>query len=90
VVNGGDVDVEVTAELLAPEDGTAAAPVTVQVPAHSAAAVPTEFWASAPDAAMLIRAEEGAVVALAASTSQAAGGGGAFALSMGVPLPDER
>lgn len=90
VVNNGDVDVEVTAELLAPEDGTAAAPLTVQVPAHSAAAVPTEFWASAPDAAMLIRAEEGAVVALAASTSQAAGGGGAFALSMGVPLPDER
>ena len=73
VVNDGDVDVEVTAELLAPDGTTAVAPVTVQVPAHSAAAVPTELWASAPDAAMLIRAEEGALVALAASTSQAAG-----------------
>ena len=89
LVNDGDVDVVATVELLPDEGDTATAPVTVPVPAHSAAAVPTEFWASAPDAAMLIRAEEGALVALAASTSRGAGGGEAFALSMGVPLPHE-
>ena len=89
VVNDEDVDLVVTAELLPPEGGSATAPVTVQVPAHSAAAVPQELWASAPDAAMLIRAEQGLVVALAASTSQGETGAGAFALSMGVPLPHD-
>jgi hypothetical protein len=89
LVNDGDVDVVATVELLPSVGGTAAAPVTVPVPAHSAAAVPPEFWASAPDAAMLIRTEEGALVALAASTSRGASGADAFALSMGVPLRHE-
>jgi Family of unknown function (DUF5719) len=89
VVNDGDADVVATVELLPPAGGTAAAPVTVQVPAHSAAAVPPELWASAPGAAMLIRTEGGAVVALAASTSRGAGDAQAFALSMGIPLPRE-
>ena len=89
LVNDGDVDVVATVELLPTEGGTAAAPVTVQVPAHSAAAVPPEFWASAPDAAILIRTEEGVLFALAASTSRGASGADAFALSVGVPLPHE-
>ncbi len=89
VVNDGDAAVVATVELLPPVGGTAAAPVTVQVPAHSAAAVPQELWASSPGAAMLVRTEGGAVVALAASTSRGAGDAEAFALSMGVALPDE-
>lgn len=86
LVNDGDSDVVATVELLPPEGDTAAAPVTVRVPAHSAAAVPPEFWASAPGAGMLIRTEGGPLVALATSTSPGRGAD-AFALSMGVPLP---
>ena len=61
LVNDGDVDVTATVELLPPDGGTAAAPVTMQVPAHSAAAVPPDLWGSAPDAALLIRTEEEAL-----------------------------
>jgi len=89
LVNDGDVDVEATVELLPQEGGTAAAPITVHVPAHSAAAVPPELWASGPGAAMLISAEGGSLVALAASTSRGAGDAEAFALSVGVPLPQD-
>ena len=89
VVNHGDGDVVATVELLPSAGGAAAAALTVQVPAHSAAAVPPELWASAPDAALLIRTDGDDVVALAASTSGGARGGDAFALSMGVPLPSE-
>jgi hypothetical protein len=87
LVNDGDSDVVATLELLPREGDTAAAPVTVRVPAHAAAAVPPEFWASAPGAAMLVRAEGSPLVALAASTSPGRGSADAFALSMGVPLP---
>ncbi|HWL90427.1 MAG TPA: DUF5719 family protein, partial [Actinomycetota bacterium] len=87
LVNEGEVDVEATIELLPQEGGTAAAPITVQVPAHSTAAVPPELWATGPGSAMLIRADGGPLVALAASTSRGAGDTQAFALSMGIPLP---
>jgi hypothetical protein len=86
LVNDGDADVVATVELLPQEGGTAAAPLTVHVPAHSAAAVPPDLWASDSGAAMLVRSEGGPLVALAASTS---GHAGAFALSMGVPVPPE-
>jgi hypothetical protein len=89
VVNGGDADVVATVELLPPVGGTAAAPVTVQVPAHSAVAVPPELWVLAPEAALLIRTDGGAVVALAASSSRGEGDTQAFALSMGVVSPRE-
>jgi hypothetical protein len=87
LVNDGDTDVVATAQLLPHEGATAAAPVTVRVPAHSAAAVPPEFWASAPGAAMLVRSEGDPLVALAASTSGGSGGTRGYALSMGVPFP---
>jgi hypothetical protein len=89
LVNDGDVDVEATVELLPQEGGTATAPVTVLVPAHSAAAVPPALWASAPGAAMLIRSERSPLVALAASISRGTAGADRFALSMGLPLPHE-
>ena len=84
LVNDGDRDVVATVQLLPHDGGTAAAPVTVRVPAHSAAAVPPEFWASSSRAAMVVRSEGGPLVALAASISGRTSG---FALSMGVPLP---
>jgi hypothetical protein len=87
LVNDGDTDVVATVQLLPHEGGTAAAPVTVRVAAHSAAAVPREFWASAPGAAMLVRSEGGPLFALAASTSGGSGGAQGYALSMGVPFP---
>ena len=86
-MNDGDTDVVATVQLLPHEGGTAAAPVTVRVAAHSAAAVPREFWASAPGAAMLVRSEGGPLFALAASTSGGSGGAQGYALSMGVPFP---
>jgi len=90
LVNDGDEDVVATVELLPQDGGTATAPVTVLVPAHSAAAVPPALWASAPGAAVLIRSDRGPLVALAASTSRGTGDADRFALSMGVPLPHER
>jgi hypothetical protein len=86
LVNDGDADVVATVELLPDEGGTAAASVTVRVPAHGAAAVPPDLWASAPGSALVVRAD-GPVVALAATTSRGSRGAEAFALSMGVPLP---
>jgi hypothetical protein len=90
LANDGDEGVVVTLEPLAGEGGTAAAPLTVEVPAHGAAAVPPGFLSTSPDAAVLVRTQDGgAVVALSASVTPVAGrgGGGAFALSLGVPVP---
>ena len=84
LVNDGDRDVVATVQLLPLDGGTAAAPVTVDVPAHSAAAVPPAFLESSPWAAMVVRSDGGPLVALAASVSGRTSG---FALSMGVPLP---
>jgi hypothetical protein len=86
LVNDRDTDVIATVTLLPSGGGTSAAPVTVEVPAHSAAAVPPELWSSGPEAALLVHAEGGPIVALAASVSRLSGGDG-FALSLGVPLP---
>jgi hypothetical protein len=88
LVNDGDTDVVATVELLPRGDGAAAASVTVRVPAHSAAAVPPDLTASAPGSAIVIRAD-GPIVALAASTSRRSDDADAFAVSVGVPLPQE-
>jgi hypothetical protein len=87
LVNDGDDEVVATIELVPVEDGTAAAPATVTVPAHSTAAVPPDLWEAAPDAALLVRAEGGPLVALTASVSPQLDD--AFALSLGVALPHE-
>jgi hypothetical protein len=88
IANDGDDEVVATLEILEREGGTAASRITVDVPAHAAAAVPPGFLASAPGSAVLVRAT-GPVVALSAATSASDGrrGGGGFALSMGVPVP---
>ncbi len=92
LVNDGEAAVVATVELLGSGGGTAAAPLTVEVPPHAAAAVPREFLASAPDTAVLVQAEGGPVVALGAAASAVEGkrGGGSYALSMGVPVPQRR
>jgi hypothetical protein len=51
--------------------------------------VPPDLWIADPGSALLIRAD-GPIVALAVSTSPGAGDADAFALSVGVPLPQER
>jgi hypothetical protein len=88
LVNDGNVDVVATVELLPQAGGTAEPSITVRVPAHAAAAVPPALWAAAPGSAMLISAD-GPLVALAASTSRGSADADAFALSTGVPLPQE-
>ena len=88
LANDTATDVAATIELLPHEGDLAAASITVQVPAHGAAAVPSDLWASAPGSALLIRAD-GPLVALAATTSPGSPDSDAFALSMGVPLPHE-
>ena len=86
LVNDGNSDVTATVELLPQGGVTAANRLTVRVPAHSAVAVPPDLWATAPGSAILIRAD-GPIVALAASTSRGSPDGDAFALSVGIPLP---
>jgi hypothetical protein len=84
LVNEGDASAVATLELLPGDTGAAAAPVTVDVPAHGAAAVPPAFLASASGSAVLVRTSGGPVTALSASTSP---GDGPYALSLGVPVP---
>jgi hypothetical protein len=88
LVNDTDADIAATIELLPHEGSTAAASITVQVPAHGTAAVPPDLWASAPGSALLIHAD-GPLVALAATTSRGSRDAVPFALSIGVPLPHE-
>ena len=88
LVNDGDADVVATVELLPQAGGTAPPAVTVRVPAHGAAAVPPDLWASAPGSALVVHAD-GPLVALAATTSRGSPDADAFALSMGVRLPQE-
>jgi hypothetical protein len=87
LVNPGEEDVRVGLEILPGEDGTAAVPIMVDVPAHSAAAVPPGFLEAAAEGGVIARADTGGIVALAASTSLGEDGLDAFALSLGVPLP---
>jgi hypothetical protein len=85
LVNDGDRDAVVHLEILAREGGAAAAPVTVEVPAHGAAAAPPAFLASAPGSAVLVRSDV-PIVALGAASVETRRGAG-FALSMGAALP---
>jgi hypothetical protein len=85
LVNDGQGDVVASVELLPQEGASAPSPVTVTVPAHSAAAVPSSLWAAAPGSALVVRADGGELVALAASSTDSTGA--AFALSLGVPIP---
>lgn len=61
--------------------------LVVQLEAGRAFQVPKGFWADAADAAILVTAEGGPVLALAASTSLGNSGLSTYALAMGVPIP---
>jgi hypothetical protein len=89
LTNDGEDASVATLEILPRAGGTAAASITVDVPAHGTAAVPPAFLASAPGSAIVVRATEPVVALSAASADEDGGGGadGAFALSMGVPVP---
>jgi hypothetical protein len=61
--------------------------LVVRLEAGRAFEVPAGFWAAAPDAAILVTAVGGPVLALAASTSLGNSGLSTYALAMGVPSP---
>jgi hypothetical protein len=86
LVNPGDVAVDVTLHLLAPQGAAPAADITVTVPPASAKGAPAAFLGSATDASVLVRASGGDIVALGASTSLGPDGTSAFALAVGVPV----
>jgi hypothetical protein len=86
LVNDGDVAVAASVELLPQEGGISPSSITITVPPHATAAVPPDLWASAPDSALVVRAD-GPIVALSASTFPGSQDAQTFALSMGVPLP---
>jgi hypothetical protein len=89
LVNDGEAASVATLEILPREGGTAAAGVTVDVPAHGTAAVPPAFLASAPGSAIVVRATQ-PIVALSVASAGGGGGrdeGGAYALSMGLAVP---
>jgi uncharacterized protein DUF5719 len=89
LANAGDADAVATLQVLPGEGGTAAESITVDVPAHGTAAAPPAFLASAPGSAVVVHATSPIVALSAASAAgdDRRGAGGAFALSMGVPVP---
>jgi hypothetical protein len=89
LANDGEAAAVATLEILPREGDTAAGPITVDVPAHRTAAVPLGFLESAPGSAIVVRAT-GPVVPLAAASAvsdERRDAAGAFALSVGVVLP---
>ena len=60
----------------------------IAVPAGAAVAVPEDFLAADPSAAVLVRAEGGEVVALGASASLGIQGFARYALVLGIALPE--
>jgi hypothetical protein len=86
LVNPGDVAAEVGLELL-PASGTAPTVTSITVPPRSVAAAAPGFLGTAR-AAVVVRCQAGAVVAVGAATTGVVSGEGAagYALSMGVPL----
>lgn len=92
LANDGDAAVVATLEILPREGAAAATPIEVDVPAHGTAGAPAAFLASAPGSAVSVRAT-GPIVALSAASAVSDdrhAEAGAFALSMGVPLPQAR
>jgi hypothetical protein len=59
----------------------------VVVPAGSVVAAPDDFLTAQPGAAVLVRADDGEVVALGASASRGVQGFSRYALVLGLPLP---
>ncbi len=87
LANPGDQPVAVMLHLVVARGANPAADISVTVPAASAVGVPAEFLASAPQAAVLVQADGGEIVALGASTSLGVQGRSVYALSTGVVLP---
>jgi Family of unknown function (DUF5719) len=84
LVNPGNAPVTVTLRALDP-----AAPDDVEVPIQPGrvARAPAGFWSAASAAALLVSADGGPILALAASTSLGTQGLSTYALAMGVRVP---
>lgn len=87
IVNPGQEEVAVTLRHLPAGEGAAGTEARVVVPPGSAVAAPEDFLAAQPRAAMLVRADDGEVVALGASASRGVQGFARYALVVGLPLP---
>lgn len=87
IVNPGQEEVAVTLRHLPAGEGSAGAEAMVVVPAGSVVAAPDDFLTAQPGAAVLVRADDGEVVALGASASRGVQGFSRYALVLGLPLP---
>ncbi len=87
--NPGSQPVAVTLSFLpGPDVGSPPAPVTVTVPAGRTVGAPKDFLDAAPTAAVLAVSDGGTFVPAAASYSLGLEGIAAFAVALGVPIPD--
>jgi hypothetical protein len=88
LANPGDVPAVVKLAVLPSGPGTAPPPVTVTVQPGRTVAGPKLFVTAKPFAAILITADSGTLVPAAASYSLGQDGIAAYAVSLGVPIPD--
>ena len=87
IMNPGDRDAQVTLHHLATGGTPSTDERTIAVPAGSAVAAPSEFLEAAPQAAIVVEAQGGKVVALGSSASSGVQGYARYALVLGVPMP---
>lgn len=89
IANPGDQPAAVTLSLIPTGPEGAPSPVSMTVPPGRTVAAPTAFITAKPFAAVLITATSGSFVAAAASYSLGVKGVAAYAVSLGVPIPEQ-
>lgn len=89
LANPGDETVEVTLSVLPSGTGEVPEPVTMRIPAGRTVAGPKLFVTAKPLAAILAVSSSGTLVLAAASYSLGLEGFATYAVSAGVPIPDE-
>jgi len=89
LANPGDETVEVTLSVLPSGTGELPQPVTMSIPPGRTVAGPNLFVTAKPLAAILAVSSSGTLVLAAASYSLGLEGFATYAVSMGVPIPDE-
>jgi Family of unknown function (DUF5719) len=88
LANPSDTAVEVRLAFLPSGDRAVPSSVTVRIPAGRSAHAPADWLASAPNAAVLATATAGTFVPAAASYSLGREGVAAYAVALGVRIPD--
>ncbi len=88
LANPGTVSAQVRLTALSADGGSVPSPVTVDVPAGQTVRAPKGFVETAPTAAIVVTAATGEVVPAAASYSLGLEGYAAYAVALGVRVPD--